>query len=378
MKDAEFTVCAPCLFGVEGIAANEIRFKLGKQASCSTGRVSFAADAYDVARANLLLSTVERIQLFIGSYRALTFDELFEGARSLPWENYIPRNGAFPVTGSSLDSKLASVPDCQSILKKAVVDRLKTRYRVNWFEETGPLYKISFLLIGDNVSLYIDTSGAGLHKRGYRREGGTAPIKETLAAAIADCARVKPYSRIIDPCCGSGTLLIEAALKALKIAPGGQRGFVCEKWGQFAGVFPRAREEAKSLRTESDELSCAGYDILPEAVRLTAENAEKAGVGRYVTASLRSIADFEAPDDGRKTIVLANPPYGERLSDIRGAQQLYALMGEKFLSVPGLSAYIISSDEDFEKHFGKKADKRRKLYNGMIKCSLYMYTAGAK
>ena len=367
-------ISMPCLFGTEGIAANEIKFKLGITPTCENGRVSFCGDISDVARANILLSCVERVQILLGTFKASTFDELFCGVKALPLADYIPKDGAFPVKGWSLNSKLTSIPDCQSIVKKAAVECLKQRYQVAWFEETGAEYQLMFAIMNDTASIYLDTSGAGLHKRGYRKEGGIAPIKETLAAAIADCARVKAYHRIIDPCCGSGTLLIEAARKALNIAPGLDRYFACERWGVIpASSFRDTREKARSEIRQGEEFECIGYDILPEAIDLTLYNAEKAGVGKYVKAALRPISQFVLPDDEKKTIVLANPPYGERLADIAEAKKIYGEMGERFAPRLNVGYYIISPEDEFERIFGRKAQKRRKLYNGMIKCDLYMY-----
>lgn len=369
----DFTITMPCLFGTEGIAANEVKFKLEKSAECADGRVTFRGDAADIAKANIYISTAERVQLLLGSYEAHSFDELFEGMKALPLEDYVPKDGAFPVKGWSLNSKLTSIPDCQSILKKAAVERLKTRYGENWFAETGAVYQIMFSIMKDKVCIYLDTSGQGLHKRGYRHEGGIAPIKETLAAAIADCARTKAYMDIVDPCCGSGTLLIEAARKALHIAPGVDRRFVCESWGIIPrGTFDAVRQEARSQELTDAELRCYGFDIDPAAVALTLQNAEKARVGKYFTVENRAIRDFQLPDAGKKTAVLANPPYGERLSDIENASLLYSEMGSVFHG-ENAGFYIISPDEEFEDRFGRKADKRRKLYNGMIKCQLFMY-----
>ncbi len=368
------TISMPCLFGVEGIAANEVKFKLGRSCRCTDGRVCFDGPVSDVASANLLISTAERVQILLGSFHATTFDELFEGMKALPLERFIPKDGAFPVKGWSLNSKLASVPDCQSILKKAAVERLKTKYHLNWFAETGAVYQLAFSIFRDEVHICLDTTGQGLHKRGYRREGGIAPIKETLAAAIADCARIKAYHRVIDPCCGSGTLLIEAARKALNIAPGIDRKFAFEAWPLIpAAEVAALRAQAAAGVRPVGEFSAQGYDILPEAVTLTADNAAKAGVGDCVKAELRSLSDFRLPDGDQKTIVLANPPYGERLLDIEAAQKLYQQMGRVFEPRERCAYYIISPDEDFESWFGRKATKRRKLYNGMIRCWLYMY-----
>ena len=370
----KITVSMPCLFGVESILAGEVRFVLGKEAVCETGRVNFEGTLEDVYRANIWLRTAERVQIRLGSFEAPTFDALFEGMKALPLEDYIPRDGAFPVKGYSRNSKLTSIPDCQKILKKAAVERLKSKYGVAWFEETGATYQLSFSLMKDVATIYLDTTGDPLHKRGYRRDGGSAPIKETLAAAIADCARVKFYHRVIDPCCGSGTLLIEAAMKALNIAPGMNRRFAFERWGiTDRAAVARLREEAKAAVKQSDELICIGRDVDPAALELTRRNADAAGVGRYFTTELSPIADFVTPDDGKKTILLANPPYGERLLDKEAAAEIARQMGERFVKRTENGFYIISPDEEFEDSFGRVAAKRRKLYNGMLKCWLYQY-----
>lgn len=368
------TISMPCLFGVESILADEVRFVLGKTAVCETGRVSFEGTMADLYKANLWMRTAERVQIRLGSFPAPTFDALFEGMKALPLENYIPRDGAFPVKGYSRNSKLTSIPDCQKILKKASVERLKAKYGVAWFEETGATYQLSFAIMKDVATLYLDSTGDPLHKRGYRREGGVAPIKETLAAAIADCARVKFYHRVIDPCCGSGTLLIEAAMKALNMAPGLNRHFAFERWeATDRAAVAGLRDEARSVIKTSDELICVGRDIDPEALSLTMQNAKNAGVDRYFTTQLSPIADFVMPTDDKKNILLANPPYGERLLDHTEANAIYQQMGQVFTPKAGTGAYIISPEEEFEKAFGRPAMKRRKLYNGMLKCWLYMY-----
>ncbi len=367
-----FQFCAPCLFGIEGILADELK-RLGAEAvTPQNGRVLFEGEAAMLARANINSRYAERIALHIGSFRATTFDQLFEGVKALPWERYIRPKDAFPVKGWSLNSALHSIPDCQSIVKKAVVERLKSRYGIGWFEETGATVQIQFTILKDDVMLLIDTSGAGLHKRGYRRNAGGAPIKETLAAAIVDVTRTRFAEQVVDPCCGSGTMLIEAALAARRVAPGVRRRFAAmdTAWIDEA-MWKDERERALAGQLTDKVFVGRGFDIDPEAVALTNENAMKAGVGPLVRAAQRDLADFVP--EGDSGTVLCNPPYGERLLDVQTARKLYRTMGKVFVPKAGWSYAVISPDEQFEEFFGRKADKRRKLYNGMLKCQLYIY-----
>lgn len=363
---------APCLMGLEGLVGGELRRMDAQEVAPDNGRVFFSGDENILARANLWSRYSERILIVVGKFTALTFDELFEGCKALPWERWIGKNDAFPVKGSSVSSKLFSVSDCQSIIKKAVVERLKSVYHIPWFEETGPVHQIKFHLHKDVACLMLDTTGDGLHKRGYRAHGVAAPIKETLAAAMADLAIVKPGSRVFDPMCGSGTILIESALKALNIAPGIRRSFNCEKWGSIsADVWRAERERAQGMIRTDAAFEGFGSDINPESVAVAVENAGKAGVADRLRFECRDVKDF-APD-GESGIVICNPPYGERLLSVKEAQDIYRIMGSRFRRRPGFSYSIITPDEEFERSFGRKADKRRKLYNGMIKCQLYMY-----
>ncbi len=363
---------APCLMGLEGIVGGELRRMDADDVMPENGRVFFSGDQNMLARANLWTRCAERILIVVGSFTAMTFDELFEGVKALEWEQWIGKNDAFPVKGSSVNSQLFSVSDCQSIIKKAVVERLKSVYHVQWFEETGAVHQIQFHIMKNTAYIMLDTSGVGLHKRGYRAHGVAAPIKETLAAAMADLAFVKADSFAADPVCGSGTLLIESALKALNVAPGIRRRFSCESWSQSdSAAWTAERERANELIRRDALFEAVGSDINPEAVATAAENAFKAGVGKRIKFEKRDIKDF-API-GDKCIVLCNPPYGERLGSVDEAQQIYRTMGRVFKKRPGMSYYIITPDENFESCYGRKADKRRKLYNGMIKCQMYMY-----
>lgn len=365
-------MAAPCQFGVEGLVAGELRRMDAEKVAAENGRVFFEGDESILARANLSSRYSERICIVMGRFRAFTFDELFEETKALPWERWIGRTDAFPVKGSSLDSRLRSVPDCQKIIKKAVVDRLSQKYSLSWFEETGALHRISFIILKDNVLLMIDTSGASLHKRGYRRNGAAAPIRETLAAAMSDVAFVRSNSHVVDPCCGSGTILIESALKALNVAPGLHRTFVSETWSSVpASVWSSERARATDLIRRDAQFSACGYDIDPAVIELAKENAYKAGMSKRITFERRDIADFA--HDGEKGVVVCNPPYGERLLDVESARKIYRTMGEKFLRREGWSYAVITPDDKFEQYFGRKCDKQRKLYNGTLECRLYMY-----
>lgn len=367
-----FQMSAPCLLGLEGLVADELRFMGMKNVQPENGRVVFEGNYADMARANIGSRYSERILVLLNTFSAYSFEDLFQGVLAVPWEDWLDKEAAFPVKGRSLSSKLASVPDCQKIIKKAVVERMKRHYRMDWFAETGTPHQIQFLILKDKVSIMLDTSGMGLHKRGYRENATMAPIKETLAAAMADLSHVRPHSRVIDPFCGSGTILIESALKALKIAPGLRRRFAAERWSCVpAEAWRQEREFAQNQIDRNAEFQAYGYDIDPEAIRLTEENAKKAGVGARIHLMQRDIRDFS--EDLERAAIICNPPYGERLLDMEQSRELYKIMGEKFYKRDGYSYSIISPDDRFEDMFGRRADKRRKLYNGMIKCQVYMY-----
>jgi putative N6-adenine-specific DNA methylase len=369
---SKFDFIAPCLFGIEGIAADEFRRMGFEDVVAENGRVKLSGDENMLVRANINSRFAERILINVGEFEALSFTELFDNVKSLPWENYIGKKDAFPVNGWSINSQLTSIPDCQSIIKKAIVERLKSKYSISWFEETETEYKIRFSIHKNLVTMMIDTSGEGLHKRGYRRNSNAAPLKETLAAAICDMARIFPDTVCIDPFCGSGTLLIEAAMMAKKMAPGLRRNFASERFPFINNnVWRDERGLAQSKILTDIDFTATGFDIDPEAVELTLKNARFAGVDKYVKASVADIKDFVAPKE--RCLILANPPYGERLLDIKEAENLYKIMGERFLNGDGQKYFMISPHDEFEKFFGRNADKRRKLYNGMIKCQLFMY-----
>ena len=367
----EFTLVAPCFFGTESTLSFEVR-RLGAQnVQVTDGRVAFSGGAEMIAAANLNLRTAERVLLLLRTFPASTFDELFDGVNAIPWEELIPADAQFPVKGSSLSSQLSSVPACQSIVKKAVVKRLQAGHKTATLPETGAMYKIRFAIRKNVVEVMLDTSGDGLHKRGYRRNATLAPIKETLAAAIADLGRVRRDSLVQDPFCGSGTLVIEAAQKALNIAPGLRRRFAAEQFDFVpAAVWREQRQKALDEAKPDAAFEGAGYDIDPAAVALANANARLAGVGERCRFEVADVKDFTA---AQNAIVLTNPPYGERLGDAAEAASLARTLGQVWQRHPGQGLYAITADAEFETHFGKKAARRRKIYNGMIPCQLYMY-----
>lgn len=367
----EFTLVAPCFFGTESTLSFEVR-RLGAQnVQVTDGRVAFSGGPEMIAAANLNLRTAERVLLLLKTFPASTFDELFDGVNAIPWEELIPADAQFPVKGSSLSSQLSSVPACQSIVKKAVVKRLQAGHKTATLPETGALYKIRFAIRKNVVEVMLDTSGDGLHKRGYRRNATLAPIKETLAAAIADLGRVRRDGLVQDPFCGSGTLVIEAAQKALNIAPGLRRRFAAEQFDFVpAAVWREQRQKALDETKLDAAFEGIGYDIDPAAVALASANAKLAGVGERCRFEAADVKDFTA---AQNAIVLTNPPYGERLGDAAEAAGLARTLGQVWQRHPGQGLYAITADAEFETHFGKKAVRRRKIYNGMIPCQLYMY-----
>lgn len=366
-----YNLVAPCFFGTESTLAFEVRRLGAENVQVTDGRVAFSGPADLIAASNLWLRTAERVLILLKTWPASTFDELFDGVYSIPWEDLIPADAAFPVKGSSLSSQLSSVPACQSIVKKAVVKRLMAGYKTSVLPETGPVYKLRFALRKNVVEMMLDTSGDGLHKRGYRRNATLAPIKETLAAAIADLGHVRRDSFVQDPFCGSGTLVIEAAQKALNIAPGLHRRFAAEHYDFVPADVWRAQRRAALEQARPDAgFEGAGYDIDPAAVALAQANAKLAGVGERCRFAVADVKDFTPRPDA---VVLTNPPYGERLGDAAEAAALAATLGRVWRAAPGAGLYAITADADFESHFGARAVKRRKIYNGMIPCQVYMY-----
>ena len=365
-------LCVPCLFGLEGPLGNELRHMGLRDVMPENGRVHCTGTDADIARMNIRCRFGERVLLELGSFPAPTFDALFEGVKALPWADYLPADAAFPVKGYSLESALHSVPDCQKIIKKAVVESLKRRYRVGWFAETGALYQIQFSLVHDTATLYLDTTGTPLHKRGYRPAHVAAPLRETLAAALVDIAGYRGRGDFCDPFCGSGTIAIEAALIAKNRAPGLNRAFSAQKWCWLdSGLWLQAAGEAMDGEYDG-AYDIWGGDIDPKAVAIARANAEKADVEDAVRFEVADAAAFRR--DAPYGRVVTNPPYGERILEKREAEELYRAFGRAVRTLPeGWRVSVLSSHTEFERTFGRAADKKRKLYNGMLKCDLFQY-----
>ena len=362
---------ATCLFGLEKLLGEEIEALGYEKISTIDGRVTFVGDEEAVALSNIFLRFAERVFIKVGAFHAESFDELFEGTRALPWSDFIDRDDAFPVKGHAIKSALHSIPDCQSIVKKAVVRSMSAHYGIEHFEETGAKYQIEFFILNNEATLMIDTSGVALHKRGYRKDSLGAPIRETLAAAIAATSRPRENVLLWDPMCGSGTIAIEAAMMMKKIAPGKSRHFAAEDFAFIdKSIWKNAREEAVDGEIKTD-FEVYASDIDSAAVDLATKNARLAGVDDTVKVFLMDARKISAP--GRRATIVTNPPYGERLGTLREAEALYRDIGVHFRSLSPWQIYIITSHPAFEKFYGKRADKVRKLYNGMLPCYLYQY-----
>ena len=370
MNDLTFAV--PTLFGLEGLCADEMRRLNLEGVQAENGRVLCRGSALDIARLNLNLRTGERVLLVLGSFPADNFDALFEGTKALPWERFIPREGQFPVKGHCLNSALHAVPACQAIVKKAVAARLGEKYGLNTLPETGALYQIQFSIMKDTATLMLDTSGAGLHKRGYRAHGVVAPLRETLAAAMVMLSWYKGRDPLCDPFCGSGTIPIEAALIAKNRAPGLNRTFSAQKWAFVdKKLWLEAADQAMDQEFDGD-YEIWGGDLDPDAVELARHNAELAEVDDVVHFDVDDARTFHW--GGLYGRVVTNPPYGERIMERKEAEELYRAFGKAWAKFPdGWKLYLLSSHTEFERAFGKQADKKRKLYNGMLKCDLFMY-----
>ena len=362
---------ATCLFGLEKLLGDEIEALGYEKISTIDGRVTFLGDEEAVALSNVFLRYAERVFIKLGSFRAESFEELFEGTRRLPWADFIGKHDAFPVKGHSIRSALFSIPDCQAIVKKAVVRSMSERYGIDIFPEDGAKLQIEFFILNNEAALMIDTSGTALHKRGYRKDSLGAPIRETLAAAIAATSRPRENVLLWDPMCGSGTIAIEAAMQMKNIAPGVNRRFAAEDFGFMdKAYFDRAREEAREGEIKTEFCAFAS-DIDPEAVALAEKNARLAGVSDVVRVFGADARKISA--EGRRGTIVTNPPYGERLLNQKEAEKLYTEIGTHFRSLAPWQVYIITSHPSFEKFYGAKADKVRKLYNGMLPCYLYQY-----
>ncbi len=365
---------APCHFGLEAVLKREIQDLGYEIAGVEDGRVSFYGDVEAICRANIFLRTAERVLLKVGTFLAVTYEELFEHTKAIPWEQYIPKDGKFWVTkAASVKSKLFSPSDIQSIMKKAMVNRMKQYYHVEWFEETGASYPVRVFLMKDMVTVGIDTSGVSLHKRGYRKLQSKAPITETLAAALIMLTPWKKDRILVDPFCGSGTFPIEAAMIAANIAPGMNRSFLAEEWTNFIPkkAWYEAIDEANEKVNDDIEVDIQGYDIDGAVIKAARENAKEAGVEHLIHFQQRAVKDLRHPK--KYGFVITNPPYGERLEEKENLPALYREFGDSFKALDSWSAYMITSYEDAQKYFGRKADKNRKIYNGMLKTYFYQF-----
>ena len=372
MKTYELVV--PCHFGMEAVTKREI-YDLGYEITrVEDGRITFEGDAEAICRANVFLRTAERVMLLVGRFKATTFEELFQGIKALPWEEYIPQDGKFWVKkASSIKSKLFSPSDIQSIAKKAMVERLKGVYKTDWFKEDGAAYPVRIFLLKDEVMVALDTSGDSLHKRGYRLQTSKAPITETLAAALIMLTPWRKDRILVDPFCGSGTFPIEAAMMAANIAPGMNREFTAEAW---TNIIPRQLwydtvQEAEDMVDKDIEVDIQGYDLDGEVVKAARENAKRAGVDHLIHFQQRDVAKLSHPK--KYGFIITNPPYGERLEDKADLPALYTTIGDVYKNLDAWSMYMITSYADAERYVGKKADKNRKIYNGMIKTYFYQF-----
>lgn len=369
---ADIDVIATATFGLEKVVAREVEDLGYGPVHVENSRVSFRADESAVARCNLWLRSADRVLIRVGEFKALSFEELFEQTKALPWERWLEADACFPVEGKSVKSKLFSVSDCQAIVKKAIVERLKQFYRKQWFEETGPKYTIEVALLKDVVTLTLDTSGVGLHKRGYRRLSSQAPLKETLAAAMVNLSFWNPDRVLIDPFCGSGTIPIEAAMIGLNMAPGLNRAFAAESWPQIPkSIWEMAREEARESMVRDRKLKIIGTDIDEEVLSMARYHRKLAGLDDQVHLQRLPLADLRS--SYKYGCVICNPPYGERIGEMAEVEALYRQMRQVFDALETWSFYILTAHPRFQQIYGKPADRRRKLYNGRIECQLYQY-----
>lgn len=367
-----FKLMATATFGLESVVAGELRDLGYEELTVENGRVTFYGDERDICRANLWLRTADRVRLVVGEFTALTFDELFEKTRALPWPGILPPDASFPVDGKSVKSDLFSISDCQSITKKAIVESMKGKYRTEWFKEDGPVYRVEVSLLNNTATLTIDTSGPGLHKRGYRVLNSEAPLRETLAAALVLLSRWRPETALLDPFCGSGTIPIEAAMIGLNMAPGMNRTFASESWPAIPRrLWSEARKETHDLAEYGRGLDIAGTDINSEVMGIARKNAAEAGIDHLIHFQTRPVAELSSKKKYGK--IICNPPYGERLGEQREVKRLYREMGKVFTKLDTWSYYILAADEEFESLFGKKASKKRKLYSGNKKVDYYQY-----
>lgn len=369
----QYELIATTAFGLESVVHRELKLLGYKDLKNENGRVIFMGDNEAICRTNLWLRSADRILVKIGQFSALSFDELFERTKALPWADWIPKDGCFPVKGKSVRSKLFSVSDCQAIVKKAIVEKMKQNYKTEWFPETGPQYPVTVSLVKDEATLTIDTSGTSLHKRGYRKLTAEAPIRETFAAALVQLSRWHPDRPFIDPFCGSGTIPIEAALIGKNIAPGIQRNFAAEQWTNLIlpKIWESAREEALDSVKKDRDLYILGTDINKEVLSLARYHAKQARVEDSIHFQQMSVNEIRTSKE--YGFIVCNPPYGERLGEKREAESLYRDMANVFRNLDTWSYFVLTSHQDFERYFGKRANKKRKLYNGRLECNYFMY-----
>lgn len=367
-----YDLIATAPMGLEAVVARELNDLHFLDVAAENGRVFFRGDEAAICRANLWLRTADRVLLRMGEFPATTFDQLFESTRALPWEEWIPADGNFHINGRSHKSQLSSVPACQRIVEKAVVERLKGTHRLEWFPKTGAKYSIEVALLKDVATLTLDTTGPGLHKRGYRKLAGEAPIKETLAAAMILLSRWHPERPFSDPMCGSGTLPIEAALIGRNIAPGLKRRFDAERWERVgAPLWAEARSQARDLAEPRRPMQIAGSDISTEAIDLAKHHVQAAGMADVVRLERKPLSAVQK--ESRYGYLITNPPYGERLGEEQAVQKLHRELGQLALRLEDWSVYVITADKEFERYYGRRAEKKRKLFNGGIECDLYQY-----
>jgi putative N6-adenine-specific DNA methylase len=373
----KLSLIATSAMGLEAIVGKEVK-DLGYDCKIENGKVTFEADELAICRSNLWLRTADRIKIKVGEFHARTFDELFEKTKALNWGDYLPENAEFPVIGKSVKSTLASVPDCQGIVKKAVVEKLKTHYKTTgWFSENGPLYRIEVALLKDIATITIDASGTGLHKRGFRINQGGAPIKETLAAALVLLTRWTPDRPFVDPFCGSGTIPMEAALIGQNIAPGFNREFASENWHWIGkDKWDLARQEVEEKANYDQPIDIQASDIDHRMISIAEANAEEAGLRDLITFKQMQVKDFTTTKEFG--VIVGNPPYGERLGEKRAVEQMYKEMGQAFAPLDTWSIYMLTSHEGFEELYGKPATKKRKLFNGFIKTDFYQYWSNVR
>lgn len=369
---SKIELIATATFGLESVVAHEVKSLGYTDVTVDNAKVTFVADETAICRTNLWLRSADRVLVKMGEFKATTFEELFQQTKALPWSDWLPENATFPVEGKSIKSQLHSVPDCQAIVKKAIVEKMKQTYKKEWFEETGPRYTIEVALLKDVVTLTIDTSGAGLHKRGYRKLSSQAPLKETLAAGLLSIARWYPDRVLLDPFCGSGTIPIEAALIGHNIAPGIGRNFAAETWPNIPKeLWTKARQEALESEKHDIKLRIYGTDIDDKVLSLARYHAKEANVEDSI--HFQRIPVDKARSKQKYGFIITNPPYGQRLGEIPEVEKLYKELGNTYTALDNWSCFVITSYDKFEQCFGKTADKKRKLYNGRVECNYYQY-----